>query len=80
MQSDVWTRISYTVQRDVPAETADGTACKIALVLIRHENGAEQTLAIHEEMIRSEGEEVIAREVRAGAANPPDAAFKLKVN
>jgi hypothetical protein len=72
--------ISYTVQRNVEAETADGSKAKIALVLIMHENGAEQTLAINEEMIRLEGEGVIEREVRQAAANPPDAAFKLKVN
>jgi hypothetical protein len=72
--------VQYTVRRGVDAETADGTACKIALVLIVHENGTEQTLAINEEMIRSEGEGVIEREVLLAAANPPDAAFKLKVN
>lgn len=72
--------VSYSVQRNVDAETAEGRSCKIALVLIKHENGAEQTLAINEEQIRFEGEDIIEREVQLAAANPPDAAFKLKLN
>lgn len=73
-------RIDYTVQRNVEAENAEGKPCLIALALIRHENGMEQTLAINEEQIRYEGEEIIEREVKLAAANPPDAAFKRKLN
>lgn len=62
----------YVVRRNVAAHDKDGQPCKIAFVLIKHENGFEQTLAINEDLIRFAGESVIEDEVKRAAALPSD--------
>lgn len=59
---------SYGVTRNVAATNSLGEPCTIALVVIKHENGHEQTLAINEELIRFAGEGIIEREVKLAAA------------
>jgi hypothetical protein len=65
--------VDYVVRRNVPATKGNGAEAMIALVLIRHENGTEQTLAVDEEMIRHYGEGVIEKEVKIAAGLPADA-------
>jgi hypothetical protein len=55
---------SYGITRNVAATDPQGRPCKIALVVIKHENGFEQTLAINEDEIRFAGEGVIDLRVR----------------
>lgn len=57
-------KVRYGVSRKVPAEDANGRPCFIALVLIEHENGFKETLAIPEALITYAGEGIIADEVR----------------
>ena len=59
--------VSYGITRNVKAQDAHGRAVKIAMVVIKHENGTEQTLAINEDFIRFAGEDVIEKEVLAAS-------------
>lgn len=59
---------SYGITRNVAATDSQGRDCKIALVVIKHDNGFEQTLAINEELIRFAGEGIIEHEVKIAAA------------
>jgi hypothetical protein len=70
---------SFTVTRHVPAEDAIGRPCKIALATIIHENGQAQTVAIPEDKIQFEGEDIIESEVLKAALSPtaPGLAFQL---
>lgn len=63
----------YVVRRNVAALNSDRKPCKVALVLIKHENGFEQTICINEDLIRFAGESVIEDEVKRAAALPSDA-------
>lgn len=66
-------QLSYSVRRHVEAQDKDHRPCKIALVLIKHQNGFEQTLCINEDLIKFAGESVIEDEVKRAAALPSDA-------
>ena len=59
--------VEYNVQRFIDAVDDKGRACKIAMAVIRHENGLLQRLAIDEEKIRFCGEEIIELEVKEAA-------------
>lgn len=67
--------VDYSVRRNVVATKEGGTDALIALVLIRHENGQLQTLAVDEEMIRFYGEKVINDEVKRAVSLPADVAL-----
>ncbi len=62
------TKINYGVSRNMKAQDADGRDVKIALVLIEHENGFKQRLAISEDKIKFCGENIILAEVLEEAA------------
>lgn len=57
------TKINYGVSRNMKAEDEEGNPIKIALVLIEHENGFKQRLAIQEEEIKFCGEDIILAKV-----------------
>jgi hypothetical protein len=63
---------TYTLMRNVPAETEDGKPTLIAIALVTHANGTLQRVAIPEELIRYAGEGIIEHEVRQAAMLPPD--------
>jgi hypothetical protein len=70
------TAFAYAIAgRNVAAKNEAGEDCQIALILIKHENGTEQTLAINEEMIRFAGEGVIEKEVQQAASLPSTASL-----
>lgn len=68
-------RLTYGISRNVDATDERGRPCKIALAVIKHENGREQTVAIPEELIRFAGEGVIEDEVKRAAGAPSDTQF-----
>ncbi|MDQ3222672.1 MAG: hypothetical protein M3Q75_04245 [Gemmatimonadota bacterium] len=68
---------SFTVTRDVTAEEQDGTPCKIALATVFHENGAEQTIAIREDLIEFAGEYIIEEEVMRAMGSPNDTSLQF---
>ncbi len=72
--------VSYGIRRNVPAENEAGAPCRIALVVIRHENGARQTLAINEALISMMGERVIEEEIAQACASPADIQFRKALN
>lgn len=66
--------VQFTTQRFVKATNARGEDCKICMVIVRHENGHLQTLAINEDLLRFEAggdpekeERVILHEIRQAA-------------
>lgn len=69
------TALTYGVTRNVEATDEHGQPCRIALVVIEHESGAKQTLAVNEALIRYAGEDIIEAEVKRAAASPSDAQF-----
>ncbi len=68
-------RIKYSVQRNIEARKENGQKAMITIALVEHENGAVQTVAIDEEVIRYAGEGAIDDEVRRAAAMPSDASL-----
>lgn len=68
-----------TVTRIVAATDAAGRPRMVALATVIHENGQSQTIAIPEDQIRFEGEDIIAKEVARAALSPtaPGLAFQL---
>lgn len=67
-------RYEYGLSRNMPAKDSHGDDVLLAVALIRHENGYEQTVVIPESLIKFEGEGIIAKEVARAAALPPTAA------
>jgi hypothetical protein len=63
---------TYTLMRNVPAETEEGRLTLVAIALVTHANGTLQRVAIPEELIRYAGEGIIENEVRQAALLPPD--------
>jgi hypothetical protein len=63
---------TYTLMRNVPAETEQGKPTLLAIALVTHANGALQRVAVPEELIRYAGEGVIEHEIRQAASLPPD--------
>ncbi len=68
---------SYTLTRGITAEEPDGTPCKIALATVFHENGAEQTVAIREDLIEFAGEYIIEEEVMRAVGSPNDTSLQF---